>query len=68
MKQSPRLIHYQKETISMNTENIEKSEINQYWEISNNKDSLYAYVVEKVPSQPTQRRRKNVLILVSKTS
>ena len=31
--------------ISINIENNEKSEINQYWEISNGKDSLYAYVI-----------------------
>ena len=34
------------ETISVNTENNGKPEINKYWEISNGKDSLYAYVVE----------------------
>ena len=34
------------ETISINIKNNEKPEINQYWEISNGKDSLYAYVVE----------------------
>ena len=37
------------ETISINVENIEKPQINQYWQISNNKDSLYAYVVETDP-------------------
>ena len=37
------------ETISINIENNEKPEINQYWEISNGKDSLYAYVVETDP-------------------
>ena len=30
--------------ISINIENNEKPEINQYWEISNGKDSLQAYV------------------------
>ena len=34
------------ETISINNKNNEKQEINQKWEISNSKDSLYAYVVE----------------------
>ena len=34
------------ETISINIENNEKPEIYQYWEISNGKDSLYAYVAE----------------------
>ena len=34
------------ETISINTEDNGKPEINKYWEISNGKDSLYAYVVE----------------------
>ena len=29
--------------------NNEKPEINQYWEVSNSKDSLYAYVVETGP-------------------
>ena len=33
-------------TISINIKNNEKQEINQQWEISNGKDSLYAYVVE----------------------
>ena len=40
------------ETISINAENNEKPEINQfnqYWETSNGKDSLYAYVVETDP-------------------
>ena len=37
------------ETISINIENNEKPEINQYWEISNGKGSLYAYVVETDP-------------------
>ena len=37
------------ETISINTENNEKPEINQYWEISNGKDPLYTYVVETDP-------------------
>ena len=37
------------ETISINIENNEETEINQYWEISNGKDSLYAYVVETDP-------------------
>ena len=37
------------EIISINIENNEKPEINQYWEISNSKDSLYAYVVETDP-------------------
>ena len=31
-------------TISIKTEKNEKAEINQFWEISNGKDSLYAYV------------------------
>ena len=35
--------------ISINVENNEKREINQYWEISNGKDSLYAYLVETDP-------------------
>ena len=35
--------------ISINVENNEKPEINQYWEISNGKDSLYAYLVETDP-------------------
>ena len=35
------------ETISMNIENNEKPKINQYWKVSNGKDSLYTYVVEK---------------------
>ena len=34
------------ETISINIENNEKPEINQYWEISNSKDSLSTYVSE----------------------
>ena len=34
------------ETISINIENNEKPEIYQYWEISNGKDSLYAYIAE----------------------
>ena len=34
---------------SINIENNEKPEINQYWEISNGKDSLYACVVETDP-------------------
>ena len=37
------------ETISINIENNVKPDINQYWEISNGKDSLYAYVVETDP-------------------
>ena len=37
------------ETISANIENNEKPGINQYWKISNGKDSLYAYVVETDP-------------------
>ena len=37
------------EIISINTENNEKPEINQYWEISNGKDPLYTYVVETDP-------------------
>ena len=37
------------ETISINIENNEKPEINQYWEVSNGKDSLYAYVVGADP-------------------
>ena len=37
------------ETISINIENNEKPEIIQYWEISNGKDSLYAYFVETDP-------------------
>ena len=37
------------ETISINIENNEKPEINQYWEVSNGKDSLYAYVVRADP-------------------
>ena len=37
------------ETICINIENNEKPEINQYWEVSNGKDSLYAYVVETDP-------------------
>ena len=37
------------ETISINIENNEKPEINQYWEITNGKDSLHAYVVETDP-------------------
>ena len=34
------------ETISINNKNNEKQGFNQKWEISNSKDSLYAYVVE----------------------
>ena len=34
------------ESININTENNEKQEINQYWETSNGKGSLYGYVVE----------------------
>ena len=34
------------ETISINIENNEKPEINQYWEISNGKDSLSTYISE----------------------
>ena len=34
------------ETISINIENNEKPEINQYWEISNSKDPLSTYVSE----------------------
>ena len=34
------------EIISINIENNEKPEINQYWEISNSKDSLSTYVSE----------------------
>ena len=37
------------ETISINNENNEKLEINQYWGISNGKDSLYTYVIETDP-------------------
>ena len=37
------------ETININIENNEKPEINQYWEISDGKDSLYTYVVETDP-------------------
>ena len=37
------------ETISINIEKNEKPEINQYWEISNGQDSLYAYVTETDP-------------------
>ena len=37
------------ETISSNIENNEKPEINQYWEGSNGKDSLYAYIAETNP-------------------
>ena len=37
------------ETISINIENNEKPEINQYWEISDGKDSSYAYFVETDP-------------------
>ena len=37
------------ETISINTENNERPKINQYWKISNGKDSLYAYAVEMDP-------------------
>ena len=37
------------EAISINIENHEKPEINQYWEISTGKCSLYAYVVETDP-------------------
>ena len=37
------------ETININIENNEKLEINQYWEISKDKDSLYTYVVETHP-------------------
>ena len=37
------------ETISINIENNEKLEINQYWKISNGRDSLYTYVVETDP-------------------
>ena len=35
--------------MSINTENNEKPELNQYWEISNGKSSLYAYIVEMDP-------------------
>ena len=37
------------ESININTENNEKQEINQYWETSNGKGSLYGYVVETDP-------------------
>ena len=37
------------ETIRINIENNEKPKINQYWKISNGKDSLYTYVVETGP-------------------
>ena len=37
------------ETIGINIENNEKPQINQYWETSNGKDSLYAYVAETDP-------------------
>ena len=37
------------DNISVNIENNEKPEINQYWEISDGKDSLYTYVVETDP-------------------
>ena len=37
------------ETVSINIEHNEKPEINQYWEISNGKDSLYGHVVETDP-------------------
>ena len=37
------------ESISINTENNEKPEINEYCKISNGKGSLYAYVVEMDP-------------------
>ena len=45
---SHQLIHYQMK-LSINIENNEKPEINQYWEISNGRDSLYACVVETDP-------------------
>ena len=43
------MIYYQMKLSVLTLKNNEKPEINQYWEVSNSKDSLYAYVVETGP-------------------